>query len=48
MRLADAPTIKGKSEALRKRYPDANDGMLLDLPAGWEPDWTYAQIGSGR
>lgn len=45
MRLSDAPTIGGESGALRKLYPHAHDGPVLALPNGWEPHWTYAQIG---
>jgi len=39
MRLSDAPTIGGASPTLRKRYPRANNGVLLDLPKGWKPHW---------
>jgi len=45
MRLADAPVIKGPSEELREWHPDVNDGPVLELPVGWEPCWTAAEIG---
>ncbi len=44
LRLADAPVIGGESKELRKLHPDAKNGPLLVLPAGWEPCWTYAEI----
>jgi Tol biopolymer transport system component len=44
IRFQDAPVIIGKNEALRKAYPDANDGPVLHLSWGWEPHWTYAAI----
>jgi hypothetical protein len=48
MRLADAPTIRGPSPALRKLHPDTKDGPVLQLPIGWEPHWTYAEVVRGR
>ena len=44
MRMADAPTIGGKSEALRKIHPNTKDGPVLCLGMAWEPHWTYAQV----
>ena len=44
IRLQDTPIIIGKNYALRKAYPDANDGPILWLSWGWEPHWTYAAI----
>lgn len=44
MRLADAPAIGGKSPELRALHPDAKNAPILPLPAGWEPQWTYAEI----
>ena len=44
MRLADAPIIKGQSEELRESYPNVNEGPVLELPIGWEPCWTAAEI----
>jgi len=45
MRMADAPAIGGPSAALRKVHPDARDAAVLQLVEGWEPCWTYAEIG---
>jgi Tol biopolymer transport system component len=44
IRFQDAPVITGKNEALRKVYPEANNGPILQLSWGWEPHWTYAAI----
>jgi Tol biopolymer transport system component len=44
MRLSDAPIIVGESKELRKLYPDAKRGPVLDLPPGWEPCWSLAEI----
>ena len=44
MRLSDAPTIGGSSNALRKRHPNAKDGPVLPLPICWEPHWTFTEI----
>ena len=44
LRLADAPVIGGESKELRKLHPDAKNGPVLVLPAGWEPCWTFAEI----
>ena len=44
IRLQDTPIIIGKNYALRKAYPDANNGPILQLSWGWEPHWTYAAI----
>ncbi len=48
MRLTDAPSIGGKSTALRKIHPKTKDGPLLVLPTGWEPHWTYANVKGER
>jgi len=45
MRLSDAPTIGGESKELRKIHPDTKDGPVFTLCMGWEPHWTYAEIG---
>jgi len=45
MRLSDAPAVAGPSPALRKLHPTANDAPVLQLAEGWEPHWTYAEIG---
>ena len=44
VRRSDTPMIGGVSEALRKAYPTARRGPVLDLSWGWEPHWTYAEI----
>ncbi len=44
MRLRDAPTIAGDSKALRKLHPNVKNGPVLNLPDGWEPCWTSAEI----
>jgi Tol biopolymer transport system component len=48
MRLRDAPIVGGKSEILRKQYPAAKDGPVLNLSSGWEPHWTTAEIGAPK
>ena len=48
MRLSDAPTIAGKSQDLRKVHPRTKDGPVLELAEGWEPCWTYAEIGAAK
>jgi len=48
MRAADAPTITGTSADLRKLHPDTEDGPVLLLESGWEPCWTYADIGAAE
>lgn len=45
MRMANAPAIAGPSEALRKVHPGAKEAVVLQLVEGWEPCWTYAEIG---
>ena len=37
----DAPIIGGESKELRALHPEAKDGPVLVLPAGWEPCWTF-------
>ncbi|HSW00803.1 MAG TPA: hypothetical protein VLI39_11565 [Sedimentisphaerales bacterium] len=48
MRMENAPAIAGPSEALRKVHPGAKEAMVLQLVEGWEPCWTYAEIGVGK
>ena len=48
MRLEDAPSIGGESAELRKLHPETKDGPVLVLPDGWEPCWTYAEIGGSQ
>lgn len=46
MRMADAPIIQGDTPEIRQKYPKSNDGPVLDLKVnGWEPCWTFAEIG---
>jgi Tol biopolymer transport system component len=44
MRLSDAPIIGPNSSELRARFPEAGEGPVLSLPAGWEPDWTSSEV----
>jgi Tol biopolymer transport system component len=46
IRWSDTPMVGGDSPALRKRYPQAKSGPMLDLAWGWEPHWTYADVGA--
>ncbi len=48
VRLADTPIIVPEDYVqLRALYPDAKSGPILRLPvAGFEPHWTYAEVGS--
>ncbi|MDP6379949.1 MAG: hypothetical protein QF662_01280 [Phycisphaerae bacterium] len=48
MRLSDAPTVGGKSAALRKMFGKSKDGPVVPLPAGFEPRWTYLDIGAKK
>ena len=45
MRLADAPIVAGESTELRALHRDAKNGPVLALPIGWEPCWTFAEVG---
>jgi len=44
IRWRDSPMVGGQSDSLRKKYPEARRGPMLDLSWGWEPHWTYAEI----
>jgi len=47
IRLADTPIIVPEYKALKALYPDAGEGPVLhltNLPHGFEPHWTYADI----
>ena len=44
MRLADGPIIQGQSPEFRALHPEAKDGPVLLLPAGWEPFWTEHEV----
>jgi len=48
MRMADAPAVAGASKDLRKVHPEAKDAFVLQLTEGWEPFWTYAEIGAEK
>jgi Tol biopolymer transport system component len=45
MRLSDAPTIGGESAELRSLHANTKDGAVLEIGNGWEPHWTYADVG---
>ena len=45
MRLADTPIITGNSVELRKLHPNTNDGPVLLIQDGWEPTWTFTDVG---
>jgi Tol biopolymer transport system component len=45
MRLSDAPTIGGESSELRSLHVNTKDGPVLEIGNGWEPHWTYADVG---
>jgi Tol biopolymer transport system component len=44
IRRRDAPMIGGADESLRREFPSARHGPLLDLGWGWEPSWTFGLI----
>jgi Tol biopolymer transport system component len=46
MRMNDTPAVAGPSVELRKAHPEAADAPVLQLVNGWEPCWTYANIGA--
>ncbi len=49
VRLADTPIIVPASYAdLRDIYPAAKSGPVLRLPPGFEPHWTYHEIGNPK
>ena len=48
MRLEDAPTIGGESRDLRRVHPITKDGPVLQLVDGWEPYWTYVEVGAEK
>jgi Tol biopolymer transport system component len=48
MRMADTPAIQGESADLRALHPDAKAGPVLELVNGWEPCWTFANVGEKR
>ena len=47
VRLSDTPIIVPEYKELKSLYPDAGEGPVLhltNLPAGFEPHWTYTEI----
>ncbi len=44
IRQADTPMVGDADPELRDRLPNATLGPRLDLGAGWEPHWTFAEI----
>jgi hypothetical protein len=48
IRIADTPMITGESKKLRELHPNTKGGPVLDLPVGWEPHWTYADIKASK
>ncbi|MCL5280917.1 MAG: hypothetical protein M1376_13545 [Planctomycetes bacterium] len=40
LRRQDTPMIGGTDESLRREFPHARRGPVLDLSWGWEPTWT--------
>ena len=40
IRRQDTPMVGGTDESLRREFPNARQGPLLDLSWGWEPTWT--------
>lgn len=44
MRLCDGPIIGGESGEFRAKHPEARNGPVLGLPAGWEPCWTSSEV----
>ncbi|MGI6419494.1 MAG: hypothetical protein ACOX1P_27965 [Thermoguttaceae bacterium] len=48
MRFSDAPTIGGASEELRAKHAGTKDGPVVELGQGWEPCWTYEEIGTAQ
>jgi Tol biopolymer transport system component len=45
-RVQDTPILigPGDCDGMRERDPGARRGPVLDLPRGWEPDWTDVEI----
>ena len=39
IRRKDTPMSGGSDESLKREFPHAQTGALLDLSWGWEPDW---------
>jgi Tol biopolymer transport system component len=45
IRRQDTPMVGGGDEALRREFPNARTGPVLDLSWGWEPAWTFHEVG---
>ena len=45
IRRQDTPMVGSTDESLRREYPKACTGPMLDLSWGWEPTWTYRDAG---
>jgi Tol biopolymer transport system component len=41
IRRQDTPMVGGTDESLRREFPNARYGPVLDLSWGWEPTWTF-------
>ncbi len=44
--FSDKPLIGGKSTRTRRLHPEAEQAVVVHLPVGYEPDWTYTDIKS--
>jgi Tol biopolymer transport system component len=44
VRRTDTPMVGGTDDSLRREFPGARNGPLLDLGWGWEPSWTFGLI----
>ena len=45
MRFADMPIVGRQDGEARSMYPNVKSGPVLKLPVGWEPCWTFVEIG---
>ena len=45
VRMADTPIVAGSGDDLAEAVSRARRGPTLGLGQGWEPHWTYAEIG---
>lgn len=43
-RFSDKPLLGGKSRRTRRYHPEAEQAVVVHLPIGYEPDWTYTDI----
>jgi Tol biopolymer transport system component len=44
VRRKDTPMIGGADESLRREFPNARTGPVLDLSWGWEPTWSIVDF----